>query len=80
MREIDIIRRWINGGALENAGSKAAQPNRRRSSPPNATPGKRPDVIPMPPRMVLEPAFQCRATADGSFACDESVGAAGGRR
>ena len=26
--EIDLIRRWINGGALENAGSKAARPKR----------------------------------------------------
>src|SRR3954452_14609610 len=25
-KEIDLIRRWINGGALENAGSKAAKP------------------------------------------------------
>ena len=23
--EIDLLRRWINGGALENAGSKAAE-------------------------------------------------------
>src|SRR3954462_12563166 len=25
-KEIDLIRRWINGGALENVGSKAAKP------------------------------------------------------
>ena len=24
--EIDLLRRWIDGGALENAGSKAAKP------------------------------------------------------
>ena len=56
--EIDIIRRWIKGGALENAGSKAAAPKPKKVIAAESTPGKRPDVIPMPPRMVLEPAFQ----------------------
>jgi predicted nucleic acid-binding Zn-ribbon protein len=56
--EIDIIRRWIKGGSLENAGSKAAAPKPKKMIAAESTPGKRPDVIPMPPRMVLEPAFQ----------------------
>jgi hypothetical protein len=56
--EIDIIRRWIKGGALENAGSKAAAPKPKKVIAAESTPGKRPDVIPLPPRMVLEPAFQ----------------------
>ena len=56
--EIDIIRRWIKGGALENAGSKAAAPKPKKVIAAESTPGKRPDVIPMPPRMVLEPAFR----------------------
>jgi hypothetical protein len=56
--EIDIIRRWIKGGALENAGSKAATPKPKKVIAAESTPGKRPDVIPLPPRMVLEPAFQ----------------------
>ena len=56
--EIDLIRRWIKGGALENAGSKAAAPKPKKVIAAESTPGKRPDVIPMPPRMVLEPAFQ----------------------
>jgi predicted nucleic acid-binding Zn-ribbon protein len=56
--EIDIIRRWIKGGALENAGSKAVAPKPKKVIAAESTPGKRPDVIPMPPRMVLEPAFQ----------------------
>ena len=60
--EIDLIRRWINGGALENSGSKAVKTQAesecrgRRRRPAND-----PMSIPMPPRMVLEPAFRCRA-------------------
>ena len=42
-------------------------------------PGKRPDVIPMPPRMVLEPSYRMSQAADGPLAGDEPVGAAGGR-
>jgi hypothetical protein len=56
--EIDLIKRWITGGALENSGSKAAAPKPKKVIAVDSTPGKRPDVIPMPPRMVLEPAFQ----------------------
>jgi Planctomycete cytochrome C/Anaphase-promoting complex subunit 4 WD40 domain len=56
--EIDLIRRWIKGGALENAGSKAAMPKAKKIVVAESTPGKRPEVIPLPPRMVLEPAFQ----------------------
>src|SRR6476659_1532404 len=56
--EIDLIKRWIAGGALENSGSKAAAPKPKKVVAAESTPGKRPDVIPMPPRMVLEPAFQ----------------------
>lgn len=55
--EIDLIRRWINGGALENAGSKAAAPKPKKTIVAESIPGKRPDVVPMPPRMVLEPAL-----------------------
>src|SRR5215216_5412250 len=50
--EIDIIRRWIKGGALENAGSKAAAPKPKKVIAAESTPGKRPDVVPMPPRMI----------------------------
>ena len=56
--EIDLIRRWINGGALENAGSKAAKPKPKMIVAAETAPGKRPEVIPLPPRMVLEPAFR----------------------
>jgi predicted nucleic acid-binding Zn-ribbon protein/mono/diheme cytochrome c family protein len=55
--EIDLIRKWIDGGALENAGSKAAKPKPKMTVAMAEAPGTRPAVVPMPPRMVLEPAF-----------------------
>jgi len=57
-KEIDLIRRWINGGALENAGSKAAKPKAQVKIAAAGDSSKRPDVVPLPPRMVLEPAFE----------------------
>ena len=58
--EIDLIRRWINGGALENSGSQAPKPKTKVKVAAASAAGKRPDVIPMPPRMVLEPVFQMK--------------------
>src|SRR5438552_1985005 len=55
--EIDLIRSWINGGALENSLSKAAKPKPKVKIAAAPPAGIRPKVIPMPPRMVLEPAF-----------------------
>ena len=55
--EIDLLRRWINGGVLENAGSQAAKPKPKMVMAAQAASGARPEVVPMPPRMVLEPAF-----------------------
>jgi Planctomycete cytochrome C/WD domain, G-beta repeat len=55
--EIDLLRRWINGGALENAGSKAAKPKPKMVIAAGAASAARPEVIPLPPRMVLEPTF-----------------------
>jgi len=56
--EIDLLRRWIDGGALENAGSKAVKPKSKMTIAVELDPGKRPEVVPMPPRMVLEPYFR----------------------
>src|SRR3954453_4669033 len=56
--EIDLIRRWINGGALENAGSKAAKPKTQVKIHAAGDSSKRPDVVPLPPRMGLEPALE----------------------
>jgi WD40 repeat protein len=60
--ELDVIRHWIKSGALENAGSKAAAPKPIKTIAAESVPGKRPDLIPMPPRMVLEPAFRVSKT------------------
>lgn len=56
--EIDLLRRWIDGGALENAGSKAVKPKAKMASALQLDPGKRPEVVPMPARMVLEPFYR----------------------
>ncbi|MEX2310766.1 MAG: c-type cytochrome domain-containing protein [Pirellulales bacterium] len=56
--EIDLLRRWIDGGALENAGSKAVKPKAKMSVAAVLDPGKRPEVVPMPPRLVLEPFYR----------------------
>jgi predicted nucleic acid-binding Zn-ribbon protein len=55
--EIDLLRRWIEGGALENKGSKAAKPKAKMSVAVQVAAGERPEVIPLPPRMVLEPHY-----------------------
>jgi WD40 repeat protein len=57
-KEIDLLRRWIDGGALENAGSKAVKPKNKMSVAVELDPGKRPEVVPMPPRLVLEPFYE----------------------
>lgn len=56
--EIDLLKRWINGGALENAGSKAAVPKKKAVVAMSGPAGERPKEIPLPPRMVLEPVFK----------------------
>jgi hypothetical protein len=55
--EVDLLRRWIEGGALENKGSKAAKPKAKMSVAVQVAAGERPEVIPLPPRMVLEPHY-----------------------
>lgn len=56
--EIELLRRWIDGGALENSGSKGAAIKPSMIFAAQGATGARPEVIPMPPRMVLEPAFR----------------------
>jgi WD40 repeat protein len=56
--EIELMRRWIDGGALENAGSKAIKPKNKMSVAVELDPGKRPEVIPMPPHLVLQPFYE----------------------
>jgi predicted nucleic acid-binding Zn-ribbon protein len=55
--EIELLRKWIDGGALENKGSKAVKKKASIVAAVDIDPGKRPEVIPMPARMVLEPHY-----------------------
>jgi hypothetical protein len=64
--QIDLIRKWIEGGLLENAGSKAKASNRPKFDIAlKAAPTKRPDgPPPMPHSLLLEPVVRtARASA-----------------
>jgi hypothetical protein len=52
-----LLRRWIDGGALENQGSKAARPKPKKNIAMEVAIGERPKTVPMPPRMMLEPYY-----------------------
>jgi len=67
---IETIRKWIDGGVLENAGSKALVSDKPKFDLALAdTPTGRPKVAPMPPRLVLEPVVHTeRSTAVKSIA------------
>lgn len=56
--ELDLIKRWINGGALENAGSTAAKPKAKMVAAAAGASNVRPEHVALPPRMVLEPALK----------------------
>lgn len=56
--ELDLIKRWINGGALENAGSTAAKPKAKMVAAAAGASNVRPEHVAIPPRMVLEPALK----------------------
>ena len=55
--EIDLIAAWINGGLLENSGSKAAKAKPKVSFVLDAATTTRPQVAPTPFRMSLEPTI-----------------------
>lgn len=53
---IETIRKWIEGGLLENSGSTAKSSKKKKFDMGLAAPStQRPDVIPMPARMSLQP-------------------------
>lgn len=56
--EIQKIAKWIDLGALENMGSKAAKPKPKLDMALSETPTKRPEVLPLPLRMPLEPVIK----------------------
>ena len=55
--EIDTLAKWIDGGALENMKSKATVAKKKSFAlSADANPTARPEQIPLPPRMSLQPA------------------------
>lgn len=53
--EIQMIAKWIDMGALENKGSKARKPKPKLNMAMSESPNAKPDVMPMPLKMPLEP-------------------------
>jgi hypothetical protein len=56
--EIQLIASWIDMGALENKGSKAAKAKPKLDMGISESPTKKPEVVPMPLRMPLEPVIK----------------------
>ena len=60
---IETVRKWIEGGLLENAGSKALVSNKPKFEMALKTaPSERPAVVPMPARLSLEPVTRTATT------------------
>lgn len=59
--EIELIRKWIDGGALENKGSKAVV-KPKFDMAISDSPLKRPEITPMPVRLSIEPALRTKKT------------------
>lgn len=56
--EIKLIAKWIDLGALENKGSVAAKSKPKFEMAMSANPTARPEAVPMPLRMPLEPVIK----------------------
>ena len=54
--QIQVLAKWIDGGALENSGSKAIK-RKKVDLSVVVNPSKRPEVLPMPMRMPKEPVL-----------------------
>jgi len=52
--EIELLQKWIDGGALENKASQAALPKKKKLAAVSVDSAKRPDIIPNPCRLTLE--------------------------
>ncbi|MBI1848909.1 MAG: hypothetical protein HYR85_01055 [Planctomycetes bacterium] len=61
-KDLDLIRRWIQGGALERAGAKPAAPSRPKVDLALAptTPGKPSGAAAMPKDLLIEPVVHSR--------------------
>ena len=56
---IETIRKWIDGGVLENSGSKAKVAKKKKFDMALAAPStERPSVVPLPGRLSLQPHSQ----------------------
>ena len=53
-----LIKKWIEGGVLENKGSKAAAPKKTVAMAMDAAATERPAVTPLPARIPLEPVIR----------------------
>ena len=57
-----VLKRWIDGGVLETRGSKAAAPKKKKFNlAMDAAPTERPQVVPLPAHLPLEPAVHTRS-------------------
>lgn len=63
--EIELLAAWINGGALENKGSKAVV-KKKVDLALAENPTARPEVVPMPARTVLEPLVSPKRSPDAN--------------
>ncbi len=60
---IETVRKWIDGGVLENSGSKAIVAKKKKFDfALKDAPTERPAVVPLPGRMSLEPTVHTSAT------------------
>ena len=66
---IDVLRDWIDGGALENASSKATVPRRKSKTLAPAQAGERPEQVAMPGRLSLEPVHHASRNGAVSEIC-----------
>jgi hypothetical protein len=61
--EAALVKRWIDGGILENQGSKAAAKKKPMLAAMETAPTERPAVSPLPARLPLEPVVRTGADA-----------------
>ena len=66
--EIKTIAAWINGGALENAGSKPRKAKPKMDLAIGADATKRPEIVAVPLRMPLEPVIRPKRPSANAIA------------
>lgn len=60
--ERTLLRKWIDGGVLENSGSKAAAPKKKKFNlAMDAAPTERPAVVPVPGHLSLQPVLRTKS-------------------